>query len=205
MLEPHLHTLAALIAAQPDRTLAETEGRPRHARECADGLACRTRPRPDRQKKRSAHPNTIGLTSRRRASRGMRRRRPGIRPPRVSGRNRHHEQSAPTIRPRPARGACPRPRPLRALADQHVLAALRVTGLTAPGVFDGVIDGESFRAYIDRSWCRPCTPATSSSPTTSARTRSPVSSEPSRLPGPRSGICRPIARTSIRSSCASRS
>ena len=23
MLEPHLHTLAALIAAQPDRTLAE--------------------------------------------------------------------------------------------------------------------------------------------------------------------------------------
>ena len=30
------------------------------------------------------------------------------------------------------------------------LAALRVTGLTAPGVFDGAIDGESFRAYIDQ-------------------------------------------------------
>ena len=29
------------------------------------------------------------------------------------------------------------------------LAALRVTGLTAPGVFDGAIDGESFRASID--------------------------------------------------------
>ena len=57
-----------------------TEGRSRHARECADGLACRTRPRVDRQKKRSAHPNTIGLTSRRRAARGMWRRRPGIRP-----------------------------------------------------------------------------------------------------------------------------
>ena len=28
------------------------------------------------------------------------------------------------------------------------LAAVRVTGLTAPGVFDGAIDGESFRAYI---------------------------------------------------------
>ena len=27
MLEPHLHTLAALIAEQPDRTLAEAEGR----------------------------------------------------------------------------------------------------------------------------------------------------------------------------------
>ena len=30
------------------------------------------------------------------------------------------------------------------------LAALRGTGLTAPGVFDGAIDGESFRAYIDQ-------------------------------------------------------
>ena len=48
MLEPHLHTLAALIAAHPDRTLAEAEGRPRHARECADGLARRAGPRPDR-------------------------------------------------------------------------------------------------------------------------------------------------------------
>ena len=31
-----------------------------------------------------------------------------------------------------------------------MLAAWRVTGLTAPGVFDGAIDGESFRAYIDQ-------------------------------------------------------
>ena len=31
-----------------------------------------------------------------------------------------------------------------------VLAAWRVTGLTAPGVFDGAIDGESFRAYIEQ-------------------------------------------------------
>ena len=80
MLEPHLHTLAALIAAQPDRTLAElkdalatlasvpTVWRAVHAL----GLTVK--------KKRSAHPNTIGLTSRRRAARGMRRRRPGIRP-----------------------------------------------------------------------------------------------------------------------------
>ena len=27
---------------------------------------------------------------------------------------------------------------------------MRVTGLTAPGVFDGAIDGESFRAYINQ-------------------------------------------------------
>ena len=69
------------------------------------------------------------------------------------------------------------------------LAALRVTGLTAPGVFDGAIDG-SFLAYIEQILV-PCTPATSSSPTTSARTRPPVSSEPSRLPGPRSYLPSP--------------
>ena len=56
-----------------------------------------------------------------------------------------------------------------------------------------------------RSWCRPCTPATSSSPTTSGPTRSPASSGPSRPPGPPSGTCHPTARTSIPSSSASRS
>ena len=30
------------------------------------------------------------------------------------------------------------------------LAALRVTGLTAPGVFDSAIDGASFLAYIEQ-------------------------------------------------------
>lgn len=30
------------------------------------------------------------------------------------------------------------------------LAALRITGLTAPGVFDGAIDGASFLAYIEQ-------------------------------------------------------
>ena len=34
------------------------------------------------------------------------------------------------------------------MADQYVPRALRVTGLTAPGVFDGAIDGASFLAYI---------------------------------------------------------
>ena len=47
--------------------------------------------------------------------------------------------------------------------------------------------------------------ATSSSPTTSGPTRSPASNAPSRLPGPPSGTCHPIARTSIPSSSASRS
>ena len=57
----------------------------------------------------------------------------------------------------------------------------------------------------NRSWCRPCSPATSSLPTISGPTRSPASNAPSRLPGPPSGTCHPIARTSIPSSSASRS
>ena len=118
----------------------------------------------------------------------------GSDPPRVSGRNRHHQQSAPTIRPRPARGACPRPRPLRALADQHV--SRRVAGYRTDRP-RGLRRRDRWRELPEptsnRSWCRPYTPATSSSPTTSARTRSPVSSEPSQAAGPRSGICRPYS------------
>ena len=49
MREPPLHTLAALMAAHPDRTLAELkDALASHARECADGLARRAGPRPDR-------------------------------------------------------------------------------------------------------------------------------------------------------------
>ena len=48
MLEPHLHTLAALIAAHPDRTLAELKDALATPAECADGLARRAGPRPDR-------------------------------------------------------------------------------------------------------------------------------------------------------------
>ena len=67
----------------------------------------------------------------------------------MAGRNRHHHQSASAVRPGTAWRA--RPRPLRALADQHVSRRVAgATGLTAPGVFDGAIDGESFRAYIDQ-------------------------------------------------------
>ena len=40
--------------------------------------------------------------------------------------------------------------PCGALADQHVSRRVAGPGLTAPGVFDGAIDGESFRAYIEQ-------------------------------------------------------
>ena len=62
LLEPHLHTLAALIAAHPDRTLAEL----------TDALATP-----------ASVPTVwraLGLTSRPRGSRGTRRRRPGTSP-----------------------------------------------------------------------------------------------------------------------------
>ena len=66
MLEPHLHTLADLIAAHPDRTLAELKDA------LATPASVPTVWRAVRalgltvKKKRSARPNTIGLTSRRR-------------------------------------------------------------------------------------------------------------------------------------------
>ena len=81
MLEPHLHTLADLIAAHPDRTLAKLKDA------LATPASVPTVWRAVRalgltvKKKRSGHPNTIGLTSRPRGSRGTRRRRPGTSPP----------------------------------------------------------------------------------------------------------------------------
>ena len=96
MREPHLHTLAALIAAHPDRTLAELK----------DALAVCL--------------DETGITTNllRRYGRA----------------------------PRGARVHAPCGR----WQTSTFLAARRVTGLTAPGVFDGAIDGESFRAYIDQ-------------------------------------------------------
>ena len=87
MLEPHLHTLAALIAEQPDRTLVELQ----------DGLGT---------------PTSLATIWR------------GARV---------HDHT-----------------PGGRWQTSTFLAALRVTGLTAPGVFDGAIDGASFLAYIEQ-------------------------------------------------------
>ena len=40
------------------------------------------------------------------------------------------------------------------------IAALRVTGLTAPGVLDGPMDGASFLAYVEQISYRRCSPVT---------------------------------------------
>ena len=135
MLEPHLHTLADLIAAHPDRTLAELK----------DALAT-----PASVPTVWRAVRALGLTSRPRGSRGTRRRRPGTSPTSCVW-----TKASPTI----CFGAYGRA-PRGARVHDHapggrwqtstLLAALRVTGLTAPGVFDGAIDGESFRAYIEQ-------------------------------------------------------
>ena len=78
MLEPHLHTLAALIAEQPDRTLAELKdalGTPASLATIWRAVAALD---VTSQKKRSGPPNTIDLTSRPRGSCGTPPRRPGI-------------------------------------------------------------------------------------------------------------------------------
>ena len=64
------------------------------------------------------------------------------------------------------------------------LAALRVTGLTAPGVFDGAIDGERFRADIDQILVPTLQPGDIVIADNLGPTRSPASNAPSRLPGP---------------------
>ena len=52
---------------------------------------------------------------------------------------------------RARRGACVHDHsPCGRSQTSTCLAALRVTGLTASGGFDGAIDGESFRAYIEQ-------------------------------------------------------
>ena len=70
MLEPHLHTLAALIAEQPDRTLAELKdalGTPASLATIWRAVAALD---VAIKKKRSGPPNTIDLTSRPRGSCG---------------------------------------------------------------------------------------------------------------------------------------
>ena len=150
MLEPHLHTLAALIAAHPDRTLAELK----------DALAT-----PASVPTVWRAVRALGLTVKK-TVRPSEHDRPDVAAARVAW-----HAAAPTwdvahlvcldetgittnlLRRygRAPRGARVHDHaPCGRWQTSTFLAALRVTGLTAPGVFDGAIDGESFRAYIDQ-------------------------------------------------------
>ena len=150
MLAPHLHTLAALIAAHPDHTLAALKdalGTPasvptiwRAVRDLGVTVKKTVRPsehdRPDVAAARVAwqagastwDPTRLvfldetGVTTNllRRYGRALR----GARV----------QDHAPCAR----------------WQTSTFLAALRVTGLTAPGVFDGAMDGASFLAYVEQ-------------------------------------------------------
>ena len=85
------------------------------------------------------------------------------------------------------------------------LAALRVTGLTAPGVFDGAIDGESFRAYIEQILVPTLQPGDIVIADNLGAHKVAGIQRAIQAAGPPSGTCHPTARTSIPSSSASRS
>ena len=150
MLEPHLHPVADLIAAHPDRTLAELK----------DALAT-----PARVPTVWRAVRALGLTVKK-TVRPSEHDRPDVAAARVAW-----HTAAPTwdvahlvlldetgitntlLRRygRAPRGARVHDHaPGGRWQTSTLLAALRVTGLTAPGVFDGAIDGESFRAYIEQ-------------------------------------------------------
>ncbi len=150
MLEPHLHTLAALMAAHPDRTLAELK----------DALAT-----PARVPTVWRAVRALGLTVKK-TVRPSEHDRPDVAAARVAW-----HAAAPTwdvahlvfldetgittnlLRRygRAPRGARVHDHaPCGRWQTRTFLAALRVTGLTAPGVFDGAIDGERFRASIEQ-------------------------------------------------------
>ena len=137
MLAPQLHTLAALIQEQPDRTLAELQVA------LATSASLATIWRAVQQlgftlkKKRSAPPNTIA---------------PTLDPTRLVFLD--ESGGGTNLLRRYGRG--PRGQRVADHAPQGrwesstFIAALRVTGLTAPGVFDGPMDGASFLAYVEQ-------------------------------------------------------
>ena len=149
MLEPHLHTLAALLAAHPDRTLAELK----------DALAT-----PARVPTVWRAVRALGLTVKQ-TVRPSEHDRPDVAAARVAWHAAaptwdvahlvflDETGSTTTLLRRYGRAAWrarPRPRSLRALADQHVSRRVAGHGADRTGVFDGAIDGERFRADIDQ-------------------------------------------------------
>lgn len=105
----------------------------------------------------------------------------------------------------PLRGWAPKGQRLRGFAPQGrwrtltFLGALRWDGITAPCIFDGPINGQSFRAYVYRCSCRLCSKETSSFWTISAATKPRPCARCSRPSARGFGICRPTHRISTRS------
>ena len=138
MLEPTAHPGRADRGATGS-TLAELKDALGTPGQSGDDLARGGGSR-DRQKKRSGPPNTIDLTSR---------------PRRVARRRADLGSDAWFFSTKPALAPAADGRALRGARSTTTRRApggrvSREVGLTAPGVFDGAIDGASFLAYIEQ-------------------------------------------------------
>src|SRR3984893_1640203 len=80
------------------------------------------------------------------------------------------------------------------------LGALRCDRLTAPCVFDGPINGECFRAYVEQQLVPVLKPGDIVVMDNLAATSQLLCAASSAVPAPGSGTCRPTHPTSIRSS-----
>ena len=202
MLEPHLHTLAALIAAHPDRTLAELK----------DALAT-----PASVPTVWRAVRALGLTVKK-TVRPSEHDRPDVAAARVAW-----HAAAPTwdvahlvcldetgittnlLRRygRAPRGARVHDHaPCGRWQTSTFLAALRVTGLTAPGVFDGAIDGESVRAYIEQILVPTRQPPGRFRLTETPRAQHSEDPRPRSVDGPRRCRHRQLQRSSLESHMA---
>ena len=149
VLAPQLHTLAALNPRATGPYPRGTAGGPGHVCQSGDDLAGRETAGLYPVKKRYARPNTTAPTSRPPA-------RSGQRPPRRSTRLVFLDESGVATNLLRRYGRGPRGQRVADHAPQGrwesstFIAALRVTGLTAPGVLDGPMDGVSFLAYVEQ-------------------------------------------------------
>src|ERR1700730_3655227 len=106
----------------------------------------------------------------------------------------------------PLRGWGPKGARLRVFAPHGhwrtltFLGALRCDSLTAPCVFDGPINGECFRAYVEQQLVPVLKPGDIVIMDNLAATSQLLCAASSAVPAPGSGTCRPTHPTSIRSS-----
>jgi len=103
----------------------------------------------------------------------------------------------------PRYGRCERGKRLLAYAPfghwktTTFVAALRCDRITAPCVFDGPINGETFLAYVEQRLAPTLSPGDIVIMDNLVPIKSPAFRKPSKPPGRRRGFCLPTALTSI--------
>ena len=121
----------------------------------------------------------------------------------VCRRNRRVDQNYPALRPMPARRAPGRAGSVGPLEDDDLPRALRQDDLVAPCAFDGPINGETFRAWVEQFLAPELKPGDIVILTICQATRSRASERRSRTPAPDCSPCLPTAPISTRSSSGS--